>query len=453
MPVIVCHVSPDIGSDQYLDELSTNWWNLQQEDVYTDLVLVSEENSVRVHQAVLLPLSTFLRDLVPACCSCSCTTPAITLPRVQGNTLAALVELVYTGRSNVVSKTAKEECVELIRDLHIGIEIHHEINEVSVDTPYQLFSSPEQAISHGNNGRKQMEESMPTFHQIERSTSMVQPSEGSMPIVKQSTLPTKYESQKRKVQSMPNQNNDMLQECKKKKLNSTNQQPGVENNLINVQDILDADVAACSPGEGSQNVNNDDLVPDPTMVLNVQDKLDNASTQMAAVDVPSWRIIPEFEVLANKPKVPAHSMEGTDNVEEDTDKYEEETILKSHARNEQDEKRRKRWDIQRMRREQQLEKLKASQARRNKKDKKGGETKSTIGHLHSPEEITHLVVSDTFPTSVSGVPLPNLPQAPFDQPGIKTEDFPSKPDKENKSPHVNKTEESDEIMTPAGDIQ
>ena len=86
----------DTGPEQHLLDLSSNWWRLKQKDVDTDLLLVSGEYRVRVHQAVLLPLSTFLQELVPV--SCPCSTPAIILPPMQGHTLSALVEIVYTGR-------------------------------------------------------------------------------------------------------------------------------------------------------------------------------------------------------------------------------------------------------------------------------------------------------------------------------------------------------------------
>lgn len=157
-----------------------------------------------------------------------------------------------------------------------------------------------------------------------------------------------------------------------------------------------------------------------------QEELSGVASLQRGVEVPRWRIIPEFEALPiktkfvkskevpewrHKPMHPAYTMEGTENIEDDT-------ILKRHARHEHDEKRRKRWDIQRMRQAQQLEKLKASEARRSKKDKKGRETESLISYLPAPEEITHLMVSDTVPISAFGVPLPNLPQAPFSLPWL-----------------------------------
>jgi len=157
-----------------------------------------------------------------------------------------------------------------------------------------------------------------------------------------------------------------------------------------------------------------------------QEELSGVASLQRGVEVPRWRIIPEFEALPNKTKFikskevpewrhkpmhPAYTMEGTENIEDDT-------ILKRHAKHEHEEKRRKRWDIQRMRQAQQLEKLKASEARRSKKDKKGRETESLVSYLPALEEITHLMVSDTVPISAFGVPLPSLPQAPFSLPWL-----------------------------------
>ena len=90
------HFQADNGAAQYLSDLSLSWWNLQKESQYTDVVLVSGQIQVRVHREILLRASSFLHSLVPP--SCSCDTPAITLPTVQPDTLKALVELAYTGR-------------------------------------------------------------------------------------------------------------------------------------------------------------------------------------------------------------------------------------------------------------------------------------------------------------------------------------------------------------------
>jgi len=160
-----------------------------------------------------------------------------------------------------------------------------------------------------------------------------------------------------------------------------------------------------------------------------QEELRDVASLQRGVEVPRWRILPEFEATPNKTKFikskevpewrhkpmhPAYTMEGTENIEDDT-------ILKRHSRHEMDEKRRKRWDIQRMRQQQQFEKLKASEARRGRKEKKGRETDSPISLLPSLEDMTHLMVSDTVPISVFGVPLPNLPHAPFSLPWLDGE--------------------------------
>ena len=60
-------------------------------------------------------------------------------------------------------------------------------------------------------------------------------------------------------------------------------------------------------------------------------------------EVPGWRILAV---------PPCYSMEGTENIED-------ETVLKRHNKPELDEKRRKRWDMQRLRQQRQVERLRA----------------------------------------------------------------------------------------------
>jgi len=170
MPVIVCHVTADTGSDQYLLDLRTNWRRLQQEDVDTDLILVSGENRVRVHQAVLLPLSKFLQDLVPVCCPC--TAPALTLPPFQRNTISALVDIIYTGRSNVVSQSVKEEFEELLTNLQLTVKVTHEkiASLVSEDHKIDMDLSPEKIMSSS-----ELEEIIMPKVQLEKTTESIMP--------------------------------------------------------------------------------------------------------------------------------------------------------------------------------------------------------------------------------------------------------------------------------------
>ena len=64
---------------------------------------------------------------------------------------------------------------------------------------------------------------------------------------------------------------------------------------------------------------------------------------LSQAEVPGWRIV----------SVPTcYSMEGTENIED-------ETVLKRHNKPEMDEKRRKRWDLQRLRQQRQVERLRA----------------------------------------------------------------------------------------------
>ena len=64
---------------------------------------------------------------------------------------------------------------------------------------------------------------------------------------------------------------------------------------------------------------------------------------LSQAEVPAWRTV----------AIPTcYSMEGTENIED-------ETVLKRHSKPESDEKRRKRWDLQRMRQQKQVERLRA----------------------------------------------------------------------------------------------
>ena len=64
---------------------------------------------------------------------------------------------------------------------------------------------------------------------------------------------------------------------------------------------------------------------------------------LSQAEVPGWRTV----------SIPTcYSMEGTENIED-------ETVLKRHNKPELDEKRRKRWDLQRLRQQRQVERLRA----------------------------------------------------------------------------------------------
>lgn len=106
-----------ISASKYLLETREFWWRNQD----TDLVLVSGVNSVGIHQAIILPLSPLLTDIVPS--SCPCVQPAIILPPVPSDVLDAIVELLYLGNAKVGSEDVQDMVEEILNLLQINVNI------------------------------------------------------------------------------------------------------------------------------------------------------------------------------------------------------------------------------------------------------------------------------------------------------------------------------------------
>ena len=113
------------------------------------------------------------------------------------------------------------------------------------------------------------------------------------------------------------------------------------------------------------------------------------------IEIPKYRVLPEFKVLPNKVIKSQDSHEWLSkstcptSLAECIEEINDETFLKRHARYEQDEKKRKKWDMQRMRQQQEYDKLKAAQARRDtaakEKRKRGGLHSTSINPEHLGE--------------------------------------------------------------------
>jgi len=95
-------------------------------------------------------------------------------------------------------------------------------------------------------------------------------------------------------------------------------------------------------------------------------------------------------------------------------------LLKRHEKLEKDEKQRKRWDLQRLREEQQLHKLRA----RQEKHILGGfgnlGKKEDSSLLPFIESAKYVQVAVDIPVSAFGRPLPDLPQTTFALPWVKS---------------------------------
>merc|ERR550519_2608857 len=76
---------------------------------------------VPVHQAVLLPLSHVLSQVVSLPCCCQ-TLPTVSLPGMDPVSVLSMVRLVYTGRCKVSSGLEYYKLVNLLENLGIYIE-------------------------------------------------------------------------------------------------------------------------------------------------------------------------------------------------------------------------------------------------------------------------------------------------------------------------------------------
>lgn len=126
----------------------------------------------------------------------------------------------------------------------------------------------------------------------------------------------------------------------------------------------------------------------PFFQLQGQDFLKREAEEIQTIlrhgEVPAWRVAPV---------TPTYSMEGTENIED-------ETLQKRHSKPAAEEKRRKRWDIQRMREQREIERLKRRYEQAN-------------GHLPTTKKGGAGVSGGATPSSgKSGAgfqsPLPNL---------------------------------------------
>lgn len=120
------------------------------------------------------------------------------------------------------------------------------------------------------------------------------------------------------------------------------------------------------------------------------------------LEVPRWRV---------KLYTSCYTMEGTENLDD-------EVYNKRHMRLENDERRRKRWDVQRIREQRIIEKLKQRQERvgSNSRTEENLEPVQTL--WPSADDIKFLEVSDHLPVSAFGVPIPKFTPSEFSLPWL-----------------------------------
>jgi len=162
----------------------------------------------------------------------------------------------------------------------------------------------------------------------------------------------------------------------------------------------------------------------------LEDQLGEVPSLQRGVEVPSWRedknhyslLVPnklslkkskdnkEAPTWRIKSTNPCYSMEGTEDISDNI-------LLKRHEKMEKDEKQRKRWDLQRMRQEQQLQKLRARHEKQHSAQSKRDESISSL--LPAVEVATHICVDEKIPVTAFGRPIPSLKRSTFSLPWLE----------------------------------
>lgn len=119
----------------------------------------------------------------------------------------------------------------------------------------------------------------------------------------------------------------------------------------------------------------------------------------ASLEIPSWSIKERHQS--------SYSIEGTEDLTNDT-------FTKRHTKFETDERRRKKWDVQRLREQKQVERLK----KRYLKDEYGEkdqklEHKSITSFYPSADNIKYIQIVEELPVLAFGEPIPCLPESDF----------------------------------------
>lgn len=127
---------------------------------------------------------------------------------------------------------------------------------------------------------------------------------------------------------------------------------------------------------------------------------DTSQERLAAqleVETPTWRL---------KSFTNMYQLEGTENI---TD----EAYYKRHLKMEQDEKKRKRWDLQRLR---ELKAIEKSQRQKEDELRASPEEMDVETFLPSVQELWHIEVTESIPVMAFGQPVPYVSPAEFEVP-------------------------------------
>lgn len=150
-------------------------------------------------------------------------------------------------------------------------------------------------------------------------------------------------------------------------------------------------------------------VGDPNYTLSLKEA--NPVENDTALEVPNWRV---------KIYTSCYTMEGTENLDD-------EIFNKRHLKLENDERRRKRWDVQRIREQRHIEKLKQRQERQNHQATcyntnhtgpcPSAVEEETVSSLWPDvEQIQSLQVDPQLPVTAFGAPIPSFSPSEFSLP-------------------------------------
>ncbi|XP_067005140.2 male-specific lethal 1 homolog [Anabrus simplex] len=120
------------------------------------------------------------------------------------------------------------------------------------------------------------------------------------------------------------------------------------------------------------------------------------------LEVPSWR----YKVYTS-----CYSMEGTENLDD-------EVFNKRHQRLEIDERRRKRWDVQRIREQRQIERLKSREQAAMRKDSRHHDDEPLASLWPQVDDAQYLEVGDTIPVAAFGLPITKFTASEFSLPWL-----------------------------------
>jgi len=137
------------------------------------------------------------------------------------------------------------------------------------------------------------------------------------------------------------------------------------------------------------------------------------------VQVPSWRMLPQFSIP------PDSQREDIEDIEK-VALEEEANILKLHAKLEKEEKQRKKWDVQWLKRQEDIHKLKTYNDR-NEPASVNLEEEEVDSLGPNIEDIQTIVVREMEdePVIVFGFVLPHMPKASFSLPWLKESQYDS----------------------------